>query len=648
MYKRLLILGLLASFLIELHGQWQVTTVKSRNEVVCDLMDLFMHGQYATGYHFWGLPQAPADSVRQKGVALKALRDGWDGVPIQDTASISLLLDKSIAPTAFINLDMARFHINAYLKNVDSYSVFLKIGEDRWLKKEIQQVSDGYQIPGIYDLKKWELLGIGPSMNSLLNEAVMISRLLIIAKKRPLANSDIQFVLSECYIYEQTSEMVPAKGAFFYELTNDTINFQNSAFLNVFGNAYPVKQAASFRGFSPSNAYYFSVADSSISDTNAVFDILKYIIARYPYYDELKISRKEVNRHLDDLLESSSAFEEKLEQIRSLIHAFGDGHFFVYHEKENLKASPVLAKEIQGNVVIAAVFDPALLGKITPGMQVIAVDSRPVEVGIEALMPQQQGSLGTRRSLAVSKLFHRRTGDSIRVTLLDGEQTLQVNFSNQVKFKPPANFIPAHGKFTVTPDNWGIFRLNHWELGDWIRFVNLYEDLKNLDGIIFDLRSNPGGAEIEALRVLSTFIKDTIVVSEDQYNWLDGHVERYENIIYPNPYYCLQQLSVMILIDEKTACASELFCSNMRRYANAQIIGSENTAGAFASGSDFYLPMNIKVRSNGLSRLLSLDEDIDTGRGLKPDVRVEINGFQDLFPYEDKVLKTALSLTSSR
>ena len=104
----------------------------------------------------------------------------------------------------------------------------------------------------------------------------------------------------------------------------------------------------------------------------------------------------------------------------------------------------------------------------------------------------------------------------------------------------------------------------------------------------------------------------------------------------------------MVLVDGKTACASELFAASLKKNCSATIVGSERTNGAYANAAYMYLPYGIVVKTNILSKTyLTSDRTSIQHNGLQPDLVVQITDYKDLLPYEDKVLKSALMLTNA-
>jgi len=95
---------------------------------------------------------------------------------------------------------------------------------------------------------------------------------------------------------------------------------------------------------------------------------------------------------------------------------------------------------------------------------------------------------------------------------------------------------------------------------------------KGIDGMIIDLRGNPGGALDEAVNLAGLFIDEGPIV---QIMYSHEYVEELNDKI-PNVYY---DGPIIVLIDRFSASASEIFAGAMKDYQRGLIIGSSNTFG---------------------------------------------------------------------
>ena len=95
---------------------------------------------------------------------------------------------------------------------------------------------------------------------------------------------------------------------------------------------------------------------------------------------------------------------------------------------------------------------------------------------------------------------------------------------------------------------------------------------ENVDGIVIDLRGNPGGSLPEVVKMAGLFIKSgPIVQAKDKEGkpiiWSDDD----ESILYDGP--------MAVMVNEGSASASEIFAAAMQDYHRAIIVGSSSTYG---------------------------------------------------------------------
>jgi carboxyl-terminal processing protease len=89
---------------------------------------------------------------------------------------------------------------------------------------------------------------------------------------------------------------------------------------------------------------------------------------------------------------------------------------------------------------------------------------------------------------------------------------------------------------------------------------------KNLNGLIFDLRGNPGGLLNSAIDVASAFLEDGVILIED---FGDGQ----EQTLDVNGNFSGVNVPMVVLVDETSASASELVAGALQDHRRATIIG---------------------------------------------------------------------------
>lgn len=141
-------------------------------------------------------------------------------------------------------------------------------------------------------------------------------------------------------------------------------------------------------------------------------------------------------------------------------------------------------------------------------------------------------------------------------------------------------------------------------------------DINNTNGLIFDMRGNPGGTLSSAIEIGSAFIEDGVLlrqVSRDQS----------EEVTRTNGDHAGITVPIVVLIDETSASASEVIAGAMQDYEVATLVG-ETT---FGKGT----VQNIPQLSNGgglritIKRWLTPNGAWIHEQGITPDIIVEWN-----------------------
>jgi len=137
------------------------------------------------------------------------------------------------------------------------------------------------------------------------------------------------------------------------------------------------------------------------------------------------------------------------------------------------------------------------------------------------------------------------------------------------------------------------------------------------NGIILDLRSNPGGLLEAVIDVASRFLKEGVVlyVVDNQGNKSSFSVK---------PGGVTTELPMVVLTDNYTASASEVLAGALQDHARAIIAGartygkgSVNTLYKLQDGSGLYLTT---------ARWLTPDGRLIEGKGIEPDYPLELEG----------------------
>ncbi len=178
----------------------------------------------------------------------------------------------------------------------------------------------------------------------------------------------------------------------------------------------------------------------------------------------------------------------------------------------------------------------------------------------------------------------------------------------------------------------GLVSLADWTEGITARLSQAMKDLQGqgVQGIILDLRGNPGGYMNEAIKAADLFLHSGTIVSSkgrsagtNQDYRADGNVQ------------C--ELPLVILIDRGSASASEIFSGAMQDNARAVVVG-EDSFGKSSIQKIFTLPdgsgMKLTIAKYSTPSGRNIDEE-----GIKPDVVVNNPAFGEQDLQKDKALE---------
>jgi len=139
--------------------------------------------------------------------------------------------------------------------------------------------------------------------------------------------------------------------------------------------------------------------------------------------------------------------------------------------------------------------------------------------------------------------------------------------------------------------------------------------LDNIDGIVLDLRNNPGGLLTQAIQVSDAFLEEGEIVSTRGRNPEDG--ERFN----AKPGDLAQGKPIVVLINGGSASASEIVAGALKDHRRAIVVGTKS----FGKGS---VQTVMPLRSDGAMRLTTARYYTPSGRsiqalGVSPDIVVE-------------------------
>lgn len=224
-------------------------------------------------------------------------------------------------------------------------------------------------------------------------------------------------------------------------------------------------------------------------------------------------------------------------------------------------------------------------------------------------------------------------GQSVNITIERAGKTMDFNLKAQ-EINPP--LFPRYRIISHKGQNIGLIWIPQFSAGMSIRVSQILLEFqeKKVDGVIIDLRNNPGGFIQESRNTLGLFIGEKPI----------AHIQGITSAIKMTHSVGKQKtkLPLTVLVNEGTASAAELFAGTLQYYQRADIVGTP-TAGKGLIYSFFNLSDDSAlIVPVGRMRMLDY-RDIVT-QGIAPDVLLEAKKpFKLQKNYKkDKVLKQVI------
>lgn len=265
---------------------------------------------------------------------------------------------------------------------------------------------------------------------------------------------------------------------------------------------------------------------------------------------------------------------------------------------------------------------------VSPGWIVRSIGSCLMSEQLERV-PRETGEQKAtfRATLLAAGRLEGESGTSVRVEFLDGsgrrvvrrltrtpEQGDRVLFGNLPAFY--SRF--EHERLAADGKSVGVIRFNTWMTVVMPRFDAAMDELRDTDGIIIDLRGNPGGLGAMVMGTSGHFLDSRVSLGTLKSRDRDMRYMSNPRLVGANgrrvkPYAG----PVAILIDGLTGSTSEVFAGGMQAIGRARVIG-QRSAGAVLPALNERLP-NGDVLYHAFADFVTPAGDRLEGRGVIPD-----------------------------
>ncbi len=206
----------------------------------------------------------------------------------------------------------------------------------------------------------------------------------------------------------------------------------------------------------------------------------------------------------------------------------------------------------------------------------------------------------------LNSLLKDHTKTSIKIKVLRKEKILSFQL-NKESIKIPSVI------FEHLSPNVMYIKLTDFQENSSFEMEQLIKDHEqNLKALVIDLRGNPGGLFYEAIKLSDLFIESGVIVSTV------GRKNTIKERDFANKYGTFSKINIVILINEKSASASEIFAGALKDHKRATLMG-QKTYGKGSVQSLLPLPNGYGLKMTIASYHTPKHTDIDK-TGIEPNI----------------------------
>lgn len=271
---------------------------------------------------------------------------------------------------------------------------------------------------------------------------------------------------------------------------------------------------------------------------------------------------------------------------------------------------------------------PAAAAGIKPGFVLSKVDGKAVS---EILKPIHESLAKRQVTEMMRRVYLERTAEAViagkldtKVSLefLDGEDKPVAVDLSRVRYT--GEMSQALGNFPkqrvifesrLLPENIGYIRFNMWVIPQAAKIRGAIREYANADGIIIDLRGNPGGVGGMAGGLAGLLSDKQISLGT-----MNSRAGVMSLLGYPQPEPFMKK--IVVLTDHGSASTSEMFAAGIQENGRGKVIG-ETSAGAILLSVFDPLPTGYMFQY-AISDYKSPKNILIEGRGVKPDREVAL------------------------
>jgi len=239
---------------------------------------------------------------------------------------------------------------------------------------------------------------------------------------------------------------------------------------------------------------------------------------------------------------------------------------------------------------------PAAMAGLMPSDEITEINGESTKgISVEEAATQIKGPIGTQVTLTIAR----------------GKETLKKTIT---RAEIPIKAI-AKGQAKIIKNNIAYIRLNSFISQEATK--EMKETMKQLEkasGLIIDLRDNPGGLLTNAIEISDMFLDDGVIVSTVDRDGYIQSVTADDKTTSDKP--------VVLLVNENSASASEIFSGALKDNQRAKIVGSKTFGKGLVQGInklDDGSGVNITIAKYLTPAKIDINQ-----LGIKPDYEVKL------------------------
>jgi carboxyl-terminal processing protease len=346
--------------------------------------------------------------------------------------------------------------------------------------------------------------------------------------------------------------------------------------------------------------------------------------------------------------------------IREMLGRLGLSHFALVPSTADssdgvsgdTSGDPGIEVRLLGHDIVVTDVDPAVRAKVKTGWRLTQIGSANIAELLRAVPETDNERLQKVEAWRIAETRLRGpAGSNVDVTFEDGQGTpIKVALARRTEHGNPVTvgnlptmYVRVEHEKKATPSGGtaGVIKFNVWMATVDAAFQQAIDEMRGADGIIIDLRGNPGGLAAMLMGISGHFVGErvTLGVMKTRDNELrfvanprlvSAKGERVPPFSGP----------VAILVDSMSGSASECFAGGMQSIGRARIFGQTSMGQALPALFD-RLP-NGDVLIHAYGDFVTANGTRLEGRGVIPDEVVPLER-ADLLAGRDRTMEAALA-----